>query len=220
MCLPGTAEAVRERIEEEGAPTVTRGTLLAGGAAAAAAMFPGAALGGGRGSGGPSRRFKRMQDLTHLFRAGFPVFGGPEPTRETFFNFPTDGFYSQRWTFTEHSGTHMDAPGHFVPGGRLTPAIEADELMRPLVVVDIRRKAASDPNAMVTVDDLRRFERGSGRIPRGAIRAADGTALARSVRGRDGTYTRRYPLGDVFAQTVGYSFLKSGLRRKGQAKKG
>ena len=170
MCLPGTVEAVRERIEEEGAPTISRGTLLAGGAAAAAAaMFPGAALGGGRGSGGPSRRFKRMQDLTHLFRAGFPVFGGPEPTRETFFDFPTDGFYSQRWTFTEHSGTHMDAPGHFVPGGRLTPAIEAHELMRPLVVVDIRRRAAQDPNAMVTVDDLRKFERGKGRIPRDAI---------------------------------------------------
>ena len=38
---------------------------------------------------------------------------GPEPTRETFFDFATDGFYSQRWTFTEHSGTHMDAPIHF-----------------------------------------------------------------------------------------------------------
>ena len=170
MCLPGTVEAVRERIEDEGTPTITRGKLLAGGAAAAAAaMFPGAALGAGRGSGGPSRRFRRLQDLTHLFRAGFPVFGGPEPARETFFDFATDGFYSQRWSFTEHSGTHMDAPGHFVPGGRLTPAIEASELMRPLVVVDIRRKAAQNPNAMVTVDDLRKLERGNGRIPRNAI---------------------------------------------------
>lgn len=170
MCLPGTVEAVRERIEEEGTPTISRRTLLAGGAAAAlAAVAPGSALGGGRGPGGPSRRFKRMQDLTHLFRAGFPVFGGPEPSRETFFSFAVDGFYSQRWSFTEHSGTHMDAPGHFVPGGRLTPAITPGELMRPLAVVDIRKRAAKDPNAMVTVDDLRKYERGNGRIPRGAI---------------------------------------------------
>lgn len=169
MCLPGTVETVRERIEEEGTPTISRGTLLASGAGAAlAAMFP-AAAGAKPRSGGPSRRFKRIRDLTHVFRAGFPVFGGPEPTRETFFSFGADGFYSQRWTFTEHSGTHMDAPGHFVPGGRLAPAIAPDELMRPLAVVDIRTRAAQDPNAMVTVDDLRRYERGNGRIPRGSI---------------------------------------------------
>lgn len=48
------------------------------------------------------------------------------------------------------------------------------------------------------------------RVPRGVIRAADGTALARSQRGPDGTYTRRYPEGSVFAHAVGYSFLTVG----------
>jgi peptidoglycan glycosyltransferase len=48
------------------------------------------------------------------------------------------------------------------------------------------------------------------RIPRGPIRARDGTALARSQRGRDGTYTRRYPEGNLFAHAVGYSFLTVG----------
>lgn len=45
------------------------------------------------------------------------------------------------------------------------------------------------------------------RVPRGVIRAADGTALARSQRNGDGTYTRRYPEGSLFAHSVGYSFL-------------
>jgi peptidoglycan glycosyltransferase len=45
------------------------------------------------------------------------------------------------------------------------------------------------------------------RIPRGPIRARDGTLLARSVRTKDGTYTRRYPQRGIFSQTVGYSFL-------------
>lgn len=48
------------------------------------------------------------------------------------------------------------------------------------------------------------------RIPRGPIRARDGTLLARSVRGSAGTYSRRYPQGDLFAHTVGYSFLSVG----------
>jgi len=48
------------------------------------------------------------------------------------------------------------------------------------------------------------------RIERGSIVAADGTVLARSVRGREGTYRRTYPTGSLFAQTVGYSYTDLG----------
>ncbi len=55
------------------------------------------------------------------------------------------------------------------------------------------------------------------RVARGAIIAADGSTLARSVRRSDDTYSRRYPQDGRFAQTVGYSFLNpgnSGLERE------
>ena len=48
------------------------------------------------------------------------------------------------------------------------------------------------------------------RIRRGPIRARDGTLLARSVEGENGTFSRRYPAGDLFSHTVGYSFLSLG----------
>jgi kynurenine formamidase len=168
MCLPGTVETVRERIEKEGPPRVDRRTVLLGGAAAAlAAGFPSAAP-------AERRRKKRFRDLTHIFREGFPVFVvGEEPMRETIADYATSGFYAQRWTFGEHSGTHMDAPGHFVPGGRLSPDITPRELFLPIVVVDISRRAANDPDTMVEIDDLRRFERRHGRIPRRALVAMD-----------------------------------------------
>jgi kynurenine formamidase len=67
----------------------------------------------------------------------------------------------------------MDAPGHFVPGGRFSPGITPRELLVPIVVIDISRRAESDPDAMVQVDDLRRFERRHGRIPRRALVAMD-----------------------------------------------
>jgi penicillin-binding protein A len=54
------------------------------------------------------------------------------------------------------------------------------------------------------------------RVQRGRILAADGTVLARSVRGREGTYRRTYPTGSQFAQTIGYSYTdlgQSGLER-------
>jgi peptidoglycan glycosyltransferase len=49
------------------------------------------------------------------------------------------------------------------------------------------------------------------RIPRGQIRAADGTLLAAVTHKADGTYVRRYPAAaQLFAHAVGYSFLQVG----------
>ncbi|MBX5440631.1 MAG: penicillin-binding protein 2 [Solirubrobacteraceae bacterium] len=59
------------------------------------------------------------------------------------------------------------------------------------------------------------------RIHRGAIRAADGTVLARSVRGPDETWTRRYSEADALvSQVVGYSYTslgRAGLERSRNA---
>jgi peptidoglycan glycosyltransferase len=54
------------------------------------------------------------------------------------------------------------------------------------------------------------------RIHRGSILADDGTVLARSVRGREGTYQRTYPTHEEFAHAIGYSYTdlgQSGLER-------
>jgi penicillin-binding protein A len=54
-------------------------------------------------------------------------------------------------------------------------------------------------------------------VKRGPILAADGSALARSVRGPRGTYRRSYPDGSLFGHPVGYANLAlqqlSGLER-------
>ena len=163
MCLPGTVEAVRRQSASEDARRVSRRTVLLGGVGAAvAAALPASALAVRPAKG-------RFQDLTHVFTEGFPVFTGDSPARETLFTIPTAGFYSQKWTFGEHSGTHMDAPGHFTLGGRLSPEITPQELIVPVVVIDISARARTNPDAMVTVDDVRSFERGHGRIPDGAL---------------------------------------------------
>jgi peptidoglycan glycosyltransferase len=48
------------------------------------------------------------------------------------------------------------------------------------------------------------------KIPRGTIRAADGTVIARSVRDADGIYHRTYPTGALFGHPVGYSYAGIG----------
>ncbi len=48
------------------------------------------------------------------------------------------------------------------------------------------------------------------RVQRGAILAANGEVLAQSVRTRLGTYERRYPMGSLFANVIGYSYVNPG----------
>jgi kynurenine formamidase len=74
----------------------------------------------------------------------------------------------QEWRILEHYGTHVDAPGHFTPGGRDSTELPAAELVTPAVVIDIAARAARDPDTTVTVDDIKGFERRYGRIPRDA----------------------------------------------------
>src|SRR5687768_17469967 len=125
MWLPGTIETGRARVEEEGPPKRERRTALLGAAGAAVAAAP------------PSRAYAksptdRMQDLTHEFREGFPGFLGAPSTldRQVTVTIPANGFYGQTWTFWEHNCTHLDVPAHFVTGGRFSPDITLDELVR------------------------------------------------------------------------------------------
>jgi peptidoglycan glycosyltransferase len=53
------------------------------------------------------------------------------------------------------------------------------------------------------------------RIERGPILAANGTVLARSVRGPNGVYQRLYPTGELFAQPIGYHYLEPDIGSTG-----
>lgn len=149
MCLHGTGETVRSRTE---------------GAA------PGAASAPPSGARSWPDGFGRVVDLSHTISPGMPSWDEEKPVRESL-GPPTPegefGFYMQRWTLTEHTGTHLDAPGHVIGGGRLVPDITPEELVVPAVVLDIRERAAEDPDTTVDVDDVLGFEREHGRIPEG-----------------------------------------------------
>jgi len=150
-----------------------RGFLRTGGVMAAGAAAASLGVATPASAGGRAGRSRRVVDLTHRFTTDFPTFTGVQPTREDLTTFDEDGFYSQLWTFGEHTATHLDAPGHFSPGQPLVDELDPDSLIASLVVIDIRRRARRDPNAVVTVDDLRRYERRHGRIPRGALVCMD-----------------------------------------------
>ena len=112
---------------------------------------------------------RRVVDLTHTLSEDFPTFGGsPGVTREKPVDFEKDGYNLYVLTVNEHTGTHLDAPLHFSADGASVDEIPVERLACPLCVVDIRGKAAENPEAQVTPDDLRAWIGSHGPIPDGA----------------------------------------------------
>lgn len=168
MCPPGTIDKVRAACSHSSDHShVDRRALLATGAAAAlASLLPGEAAHAAEAA----HHNGRLLDLTYVFGPTFPIATGPAPTRDTIFTIENDGFYAQRWSFWEHTATHLDVPGHFIPGGRLVPQMDPAELMFvPAIVIDISDRAARNPDSQVEIDDLLRYEHRYGRIPHRAL---------------------------------------------------
>jgi len=80
-----------------------------------------------------------------------------------------NGFYIQRWSFGEHTGTHMDIPAHFIADGETVDNYPVGNFVSTAVVIDISAKAADDPNAMLDVADIEAWEAANGEIPVGAL---------------------------------------------------
>lgn len=62
----------------------------------------------------------------------------------------------------------IDAPRPSAKAGGFRDQIRGDELLVPLVVVDVSRRADADPDAILTIEDVAAWERQHGRIPSGA----------------------------------------------------
>lgn len=108
----------------------------------------------------------RVIDMTYPLTAEFPLFPAYDPVRVAEkFNCKRDGFFVKSWAFDEHSGTHVDAPAHFGEGEATVDQIDPEELILPVVVLDIRERVEHDHDATVTPDDLLDWERRHGRLP-------------------------------------------------------
>lgn len=110
-------------------------------------------------------------DLSYVLGAATPMYGAtdPVPTDETIVTVEDDGFFFKSWNFWEHSGTHLDAPAHFVAGAETVDQLAPGMFAAPLVVIDISAKAEEEADAMVTAEDIQAWEADNGEIPPGAL---------------------------------------------------
>ena len=76
------------------------------------------------------KAFSNVADLTHVLSEAFPMFPGATPPKiSVAVTVQKDGYFGNNMTIWEHSGTHMDAPAHFVDKGMTADVIPADKLV-------------------------------------------------------------------------------------------
>jgi kynurenine formamidase len=113
---------------------------------------------------------KHFVDLTHGFAPGIPHWKGFADERViTRYTYAQSGFLAQEFSHVGQWGTHVDPPAHFHQGLRTVDQIRPDEMLLRLVVLDIHARAARDADSVVTMDDVRGWEKRHGAIPQGAF---------------------------------------------------
>ncbi|MGY1650295.1 cyclase family protein [Geodermatophilus sp. SYSU D01119] len=117
-------------------------------------------------------------DLTAPLSSSTPVIQLPPPFAQTArFELEELSRYDDRgpaWYWNnfrtgEHTGTHFDAPNHWVTGrdGDDVASVPAGRLVAPAVVLDFSAQVAEDPDFLLEVEHVQEWEAAHGPLPEG-----------------------------------------------------
>ena len=120
-------------------------------------------------------------DLTQPLGPDTPVIGlppmfasSPGVSMEVISHYDEKGpaWYWNTIRMGEHTGTHFDAPVHWITGRELpdntTDSIPPRQFVGPTCVIDVTADAAKNEDYLLDVAGLERWEAVNGRVPRGA----------------------------------------------------
>jgi kynurenine formamidase len=118
-------------------------------------------------------------DLTSPLHSGTPILGlPPEMGQTATFSLEQISEYDEKgpaWYWNnfhtgEHTGTHFDAPIHWITGRDLDDVsqVPAQRLVGPAVIIDKTAEVAANPDFCLDVADIKAWEAANGAIPKGA----------------------------------------------------
>lgn len=94
----------------------------------------------------------KVIDLSQKISQTVKVFpGSPQPCFVPWTSFSKHGYDSEAMFMSTHTGTHMDAPSHFVPGRQTIDRVAPSRLMADATIVRIPKKA----NELVQASEIR-----------------------------------------------------------------
>jgi kynurenine formamidase len=111
--------------------------------------------------------FTKVVFLSHVISDTAPVFPGDPPVEiRPAATIERDGYYMQSLTAVEQAGTHWAAPAHFNSGHAAADELDPGDFFHPAAVLDVRAKAAEDPDFTLGVAEITHWEAAFGPIPR------------------------------------------------------
>lgn len=123
----------------------------------------------------------RVVDMTQTLKPSTPVIQLPPPLAQSDpFRVSEISRYDERgpaWYWNniscgEHTGTHFDAPAHWVTGQHYpdgyTDTVSVQRFVAPAVVIDCSKEAAADEKFLLEPSHIEAWEEQHGRIPDGA----------------------------------------------------
>jgi kynurenine formamidase len=108
----------------------------------------------------------RFIDLTHLITPNIPSWDPLVFEQKNLIDYP-QGCRTQSLRMNAGSGTHLDAPSHFVKGGWDVSDIPLDKLVVPLFVLNVSEKAGA--HYKISPSDILNFEKEQGSISSGSF---------------------------------------------------
>ena len=103
----------------------------------------------------------KILDLTLTISNKIPTFpGSPHPHFIPWENIKDDGYNLELLFLSSHTGTHMDAPHHFLEKGAKIHEINLKKLVSEAVLVKSKKKSGES----ITKIDIQKFEKNHGKI--------------------------------------------------------
>ena len=98
----------------------------------------------------------KILDLTLTISDKIPTFpGSPKPNFIQWENLKDDGYNLELLFLSSHTGTHLDAPYHFLENGLKIHEISLTRLVREAVLIICQKKN----NQSITKNDIQKFEK-------------------------------------------------------------
>jgi kynurenine formamidase len=105
----------------------------------------------------------KIIDLTLTVSDKIPTFpGSPQPNFIPWENIKEDGYNLELLFLSSHTGTHMDAPHHFLEKGAKIHEISLEKLVSEAVLIKSKKNGCES----ITKTDIQNFEKKHGKIGR------------------------------------------------------
>ena len=107
----------------------------------------------------------KVIDLTLTVSEKIPTFpGSPKPHFIEWETIPKNGYNLELLFLSTHTGTHIDAPFHFVKNGKKIHEIKPERLVNEAILIRIGKNS----NRSISKTDIQNFEQKNGKIENGS----------------------------------------------------